>query len=115
MESGFGSLGEVIVLLPQLFWPAMAIFQLVICLKAKERVGTSATQLMVVGTIISLIMSVAEFAINFGMQFLDWGYEYLTTWYSFSWLFSLAGSLLFLVGLYQFVNSVGDSTRHERF
>ncbi|MEM1357513.1 MAG: hypothetical protein AAGF89_04910 [Bacteroidota bacterium] len=115
MESGFGSIEEVLLLLPQLIWPAMAIFQLVICLKAKERVGTSATQLMVVGTIISLIMSVANFTTSFGLQFLDWGYEYLTTWYSFSWLLSLAGSLLFLFGLYQFVNSVGDSKPHERF
>jgi len=108
MSDDFFGLELALSFFQNLIWPALAIFQLIVALTAKQRVGTSATNLMVFGSVISMIMSVVNAGIQIGMMHFDLGYEMVTYWYSFSWLFSLTGSLLFLVGLWQLVKSVGD-------
>ena len=90
----------------QLVWPMLAVFGLIVSLRAKQRHPGQGSTLMVAGSTISMLVSAFYLLRNFGMQY-DWfNYDDFTMLFTFSSIASILGQVLFLVGLLTLINSI---------
>jgi hypothetical protein len=101
----------------QLVWPLLAIFGLIISLRAKQRHPGQGSSLMVAGSAISVLVSIFHAVSNFSMRY-DWfGYEDIAMYYSLTNILSMLAQVLFLVGLLTLINTVrsGEEAPLSRF
>lgn len=90
----------------QMVWPLLAVFGLVVSLRAKQRHPGSGSSLMVAGSAMGLLMSLAHATLNAGLRY-DWfDHGNISMFYSFSNLLSILGQVLFLTGLLALINSI---------
>ncbi|WP_020569826.1 hypothetical protein [Neolewinella persica] len=79
----------------QLVWPMIAIFTLIVSLRAKQRHPGQGSTLMVVGSSIALLVSVVNTSMNFAMRFNWLDYDSIGMNYAFTNIISIVAQVLF--------------------
>jgi hypothetical protein len=90
----------------QFVWPLLAAISLIVSLEAKQRHPGLGSTLMVAGSTLVMLISVIYLTRNFGLRYEWVEYDDYSMFFVFSDIFSVAGQLLFLMGLRHLIKSI---------
>lgn len=90
----------------QFVWPLLAAIGLIVSLETKQRHSGQGSTLMVAGSILVLLISIIYMTRNFGIRYEWVEYDDYSKFFIFSDIFSVAGQLMFLMGLRTVIKSI---------